>query len=172
MTTGVSKTKGSRVYFADPISASSSDPDGVEILYVACPTSIQGLGGPRAQIPTSCLDSNTDEFEAGRIAPSTVSVPFNYIPASAAHQALKDLYADGRKISWMVVVPLADGTANYPTAVDSDQRLVSTGPTTAEFLGYISDLTFDGQENNIWRGTMTIQRSGDVVWDEPTATLP
>lgn len=172
MTTGIIKTKGSRLYFADPLGASSSDADGVVILFVACPTAITGLGGPRGQIPSSCLDSNADEFEAGREAPATVNVPFNYIPRSAAHQALKALKASGDKISWMVVFSDAGNAGDYPTTVDSNQRLISAGPTTAEFLGYISDMTFDGQDNDIWRGTLTIQRSGDIVWDEPVADLP
>ena len=54
-----------------------------------------------------------------------------------------------------------------PTSVDSDDRLVSAGSTTAEFLGYVSDVTIDIQTNEIVRGSLVIQRSGAVAWDWP-----
>lgn len=172
MTQGVIKTQGSRLYFADPTSASSSDPDGVVILYVACPTAIQGLGGSRPQINKSCLESVEEEFEGGRPNPSTITVPFNYIPRSAAHQALQALFESGDILSWMVVFSDAINNGDVPVSVDSDSRLVSAGPTTKECLGYVADLTFDGQQNDIWRGTLTIQRTGAFVNDLPTADLP
>lgn len=172
MTTGVIKTQGSRLYFADPNSASSSDADGVVVLYVACPTAIQGLGGQRPQINKSCLESVEEEFEGGRPNPSTMTVPFNFIPRSAAHQALQTLFESGEIVSWMVVFSDAIAAGNVPVTVDSDGRLVSTGSTTKECLGYVSDLTFDGQQNDIWRGTLTVQRTGAFVNDLPTADLP
>lgn len=169
MTEGVIRTQGTRLYFADPTSASSSDPDGVVIRYVACATGITGLGGQSPQINTSCLDSAEDEFQAGRNSPGQVNVPFNVIPRSAAHQALIDLDEAKTVISWMVV--LSDAQLTPPTSVDADSRLVSAGPTTVEFLGYVSDLQIDVQDNEIVRGTLVLQRSGAKVWDLPAADL-
>lgn len=169
MTTGVIETKGTKLYFADPISASSSDPDGVVILAVACPTAITGLGGAKPQINKSCIDSEEEEFFPGRPNPGPVNVPFNVIPRSAAHQALIALDASSEIISWMVV--FSDQTA-APTSVDSDGRLVSPGETSVEFLGYVADLNFDINQNEIVRGTLVIQRTGAKVWDLPAADLP
>jgi hypothetical protein len=171
MSEGVLETKGTRLYFADPLSASSSDPDGVVILYVACPTAITGLGGSKPQINKSCLGSEEDEFFPGRPSPGQISVPFNAIFRSAAHQALIDLDASSRIISWMVVFSDAAANSDFPTSVDSDDRLVSAGPTTVEFMGYVSDLNFDLNQNEIVRGTLVIQRTGAKVWDLPTADL-
>lgn len=167
MTQGVVKTQGTRLFFASPDAASSSDPDGVVIYKLSCPTGISGIGGARAQIDKTCLDSIEMEKEGGMLDPTEVSVPFNFIPASGSQQALQELRESGTTCSWMVV--FSDQTGS-PTTVDSDARLVSPGATTAEFLGYVADVTFDVTTNEIVRGTLTIQRSGPVAWDFPAAT--
>jgi hypothetical protein len=68
------------------------------------------------------------------------------------------------------MVMLADNTGAGPTTFDSDGRLVSPGPTTLEFMGYLADFTFDLALNEIVRGTLTVQRSGEIRWDFPAAT--
>lgn len=168
MTEGVIETQGTRLYFATPLAASSSDPDGVVILRVACATGIQGLGGAANQVDQTCLDSVEMEYIRGLPSPGQVTVPINFIPRSAAHQALTALKESGDTISWMIV---CSDQATAPTTVDSDSRLVSPGPTTAEFLGYVADFNIDIAANEIVRATLLIQRSGAVVWDFPTADL-
>lgn len=163
MTEGVLKSQNSRLYFTDAAGSPQN------ILKVACPTAINGLGGTAGKIDKSCLDSEEDEFEQGRKTPDVITVPINFIPRSRAHQALEDLYDSGDTVSWMLVAsdqPLA------PTALDADNRLVSPGPTTREFLGYVENFTFDIGNNDLWRGTVTIQRSGAIRRDNPTADLP
>ena len=167
MTQGVLKTQGTRLFFASPDAASSSDPDGVVIYKVACPTGVSGLEGAVNQIDTTCLDSAVMEKVAGMEDPGEVSAPFNFIPTSFSHQALFDLRDSRTLCSWMVVLSDQSGS---PTAVDSNGRLVSPGPTTIEFLGYISNITLDLATNEIVRGTLTVQRSGGFVRDFPTAT--
>jgi len=162
MTTGVIESKGTRVFFAYVGSSS-------EILQVACPTAANGLGGAADQIDITCLSSMEREYKQGLPNPGQVTVPINFIPRSAAHQALIDLKESGDTISWMIT--LSDYTGAGPTSTDSNERLVSPGPTTAEFLGYVADFTFDIGLNEIVRGTLTIQRSGEVNWDLPTADL-
>lgn len=159
MTTGTVATKGTRLFFARIDS---------EILKVACPTGISGLGGSADQIDTTCLDSQEREYTRGMTTPGTLSIPINFIPRSAAHQALLELRDNGEIISWMIV--LSDQTG-APSSLDTDNRLVSPGPTTAEFLGYISDFNIDVATNEIVRATMTVQRSGAVAWTLPTADL-
>ena len=170
MTTGTIRTKGTRLYFASPLLASNDDADGVVIKYVACATGITGLGGAADQIDITCLSSEEREYVQGMANPGQITVPFNVIPSSESHQALFALKDAGTQISWMVCFSDAVAAGDVPTAVDSDQRLVSAGSTSAEFLGYVSDVTLDVQTNEIVRGTLIIQRSGAIVWDWPVAT--
>jgi hypothetical protein len=167
MTTGVVKTQGTRLFFASPDQASSSDADGVVIYALACPTGISGLGETASNIDITCLNSPSMESVLGMRDPDEVSVPFNFIPTSGSQQALIDLSLSGTKVSWMIV--FSDQTGS-PTTVDSDLRLVSPGTTTVEFIGHVQNLSFDVSTNEIVRGTMTIKPSGDKVWDLPTAT--
>lgn len=163
MTTGTVKTKSTRLFFVD----SAVSP--LEIRKVACATGVQGLGGPADQIDKTCLDSEEREFEQGFVTPDPVSVPINFIPRSAAHQALIALKESGDTVSWMVVMSDQTGT---PNSLNGSDRIVSPGGTTAEFLGYVADFTLDVQTNDIVRATLTIQRSGAVEWTFPAADLP
>lgn len=158
--TGTITTKGTKLHFA--VSAS-------EIHTVNCATGIQGLGGPATRIDRTCLDSLTDmEYSQGLRDPGQVTVPINFKPGSASHQALIDLAASGDEISWMIT--LSD-QSTAPSSLDSDSRLVSPGSTTAEFLAYVADFEIDIQTNEIVRATVQLQRSGAVTWDLPAASL-
>lgn len=163
MTQGTIKSKNTRLFFT---SAAGSPQD---ILRVLCLTGISGLGGGADQIDKTCLDSEEREYEQGLSTPDVVSVPINFIPRSAAHQRLMDLKESGDTVSWMIVA--SDQTGSPVATTGDDERLVSPGPTTAEFLGYVSNFTFEIGANDIWRGTLTIQRSGAIDWDFPTADL-
>lgn len=171
MTTGTVKTKGTRLYFATPLDASSDDSDGVTIKHVNCATGIQGLGGAADQIESTCLDSLEHEYEQGMPNPGQVTIPFNVIPAAGSHQALFALKDAGSICSWMVCLSDAVSAGDIPISVDSDLRLVSAGPTTAEFLGYVADVSIDIQTNEIVRGTLLVQRSGAIAWDWPDITI-
>jgi hypothetical protein len=82
---------------------------------------------------------------------------------------LSALNDSGETVSWMIVF---SDTVLAPTAVDSEGRLISAGPTSVEFLAYIEDFELDVQTNEIVRATMALQRSGPKNWDFPTADLP
>lgn len=159
MTTGTLKTQGTRLYFAVTESA---------IHKVACATGITGLGGPASQINETCLDSTESEYKRGLLEPGQINVPVNFIPRSAAHQALLDLRESGDTVSWMIVLSDQAGT---PTNLDSTGHLDSPGGTTAEFLAYLADLNIDIATNEIVRATLLLQRSGAVDWTLPTADL-
>lgn len=160
MTIGTVETKGTRIFFA--VSAS-------DIYQVACPTAANGLGGAADQIDITCLSSVEREYKQGLPNPGQVTIPVNFIPRSAAHQALITLKESGDTISWMIL--FSDYTGAGPTTVDSEGRLVSPGETSVEFLGYLADFTFDVGLNEIVRASLVIQRSGAPVWDLPTADL-
>lgn len=159
MTVGIIESKGTRLYFAR---------SATEILKVACATGISGLGGAGDQIDSTCLDSVEREYVRGMLAPAAISVPINFIPRSAAHQALTALREDGDVISWMIV--FSDSTLT-PSTLDSNDRLVSAGPTSVEFLGYVSDFNVDIATNEIVKATLTIQRTGAANWDFPVADV-
>jgi hypothetical protein len=161
MTIGTIETKGTKLFFL----TSTGSPQ--EIHKVACATGITGLGGPADQIDTTCLDSEEAESKQGFKRPAPVSVPINFIPRSAAHQALDALYESGEVVDWMVVFSDQAGT---PT--ETSGELVSPGATTVRFNGYVADFNIDVATNEIVRGTLTIQRSGAKTWDWPTADLP
>lgn len=159
MTTGTVATKGTRLYFAV---------SETEILKVACPTGVTGLGGPATQIDQTCLDSEEMESFAGMANPGQLTIPINFINRSASHQALFALKESGEKISWMVVDSDQQGE---PVAVDSEGRLVSPGATTKEFVGYVADIEVNYEVNNIKRATLTLQRSGAIAHTWPAADL-
>lgn len=155
MTQGVIRTQNTDLYFAEESSS---------IFKVACAAGVTGLGGAADQIDTTCLDSSEREYARGMLNPGQVTVPINFIPQSAAHQALLRVRDSGETISWMIVLSDQSGA---PNSLDTDGRLVTPGATTFEFLAYIADFTFDIALNEIVRGTLTLQRSGAIV-----ATLP
>lgn len=159
MTKGVVKTQGTELFLVDTVT--ESDP---QLLKLACPTGITGLGGAADQVEDTCLDNLTDRtYQRGLGNPGQVTVPFNFIPSHQSHQVLFELKDAGDVLDWMIA--LSDGTS-LPE-IDTDASLVpppSPERTTAEFQAYIADVNIDIATNEIVRGTLTLQRSGAVVW--------
>lgn len=160
MTQGIIKTQGSRLYFAMVDS---------EIHKVACPTGIGPLSAPATAIPSTCLDSTRSESAAGIQEWAQISVPVNFIPDSAAHQALEALADSRAVVPWLEILSDQTGT---PSTFDSDGYLVSPGPTTNGFMGYVVDFP-PGEVglNEIVRTTLVIQPSGELKRDRNAPTL-
>lgn len=158
MTTGTVKTQGTELYVINPL---NTDP---ELLKMACPTGISGLGGAADQVEDTCLDNITDKtYVRGLGNPGQVSVPFNLIPRNLAHQmVLTDLKDDGRVLKW--IIGLSEGTAQPTINTDGTFDAPPSGRTWAAFDAYISDVNIDIANNEIVRGTLTLQRSGSVDW--------
>lgn len=157
---GTIKTQGTELFTVDALSSSVA-----QVLKFACPTGVQGLGGPKSQINDTCLDDLEDEtFTAGLGSPGQVSVPFNFIPMAGSHQILFDLKESGERLPWMV--GLSDGYGVVPT-IDSNGNLEPPPPprrTSVLFDAYVADVNIDMATNEIVRGTLTLQRSGPVQW--------
>ena len=152
----VLKSQGTELYFVD---TDSSD----TVRRVVCATSISGLGGARDQIDTSCLDNTTDRtFVGGLGNPGQVTIGFNVHKDEVAHEALLDLKAAGTEVSWGIY---SSDAATAPTANTANVLQSVTGRASAIFLGYVSDINIDIAANDIWKGTITIQRSGAVTFD-------
>jgi len=127
--------------------------------------SFTGLGGPRDQIDTSSLDNTEDRtFVSGLGTPSPVTVAFNVHKDEASHTALLALKTSGAVVSWGIY---SSDAATAPTAVGSVMQGVADR-ASAIFSGYVSDINIDIAENDIWKGTITIQRSGQVTFDLTT----
>jgi hypothetical protein len=157
MTVGTVKTQGTELFFIDTATTSTA-----EIVKLVCPTGITGLGGARDQIESTCLDTTGDkEYVAGLGNPGTVNVPFNLIPRETSHALLFELKALGTVLDW--VACLSESTTD-PTLDTDDTFILPTDRSTIEFSGYISDVNLDIATNEIVRGTLTIQRSGDVTF--------
>lgn len=156
MTVGTVKTQGTHLFLVDA-SVALSAPDLIKFV---CPTGIQGLGGPKDQIETTCLDATDDkEFAAGLGNPGQVTVPFNLIPREFSHQNLFAYKESGATLKWIACLSESE---ELPT-LDSDGVIVA--PTTRssfEFDAYIADVNIDIAGNEIVRGTLTLQRSGSV----------
>lgn len=153
----VIKTQGTDLYWA-------SGPTAVK--RVVCATGITGLGGARDQVDTSCLDNTQDRtFIGGLGNPGQVTVSFNVHKGEVAHEDLLALKASGATVSWGIYS--SDGVT-APTAVDSAMQPVADR-VSAIFQGYVADINIDIQGNDIWKGSVTIQRSGAVAFDLLTA---
>lgn len=162
MTVGTVKTQGTELYLVDR-TVTSSDPD---LIKMACPTGVQGLGGAKDQIETTCLDTVGDKEYAGGLGnPGVVTVPFNLIPREHSHQILLELKRSGPILDWIAC--LSEGTS-APT-LDSNGAIVAPADRSSfVFQGYIADVNIDVATNEIVRGTLTIQRSGDVTFNAYT----
>ena len=123
------------------------------------------LGGAADQIDTTCLDDTDDrQYVRGLGNPGQVTVPFVLKAGDASHADLIALKAAGTSVEWMVCMSDATTAPTVTTSTNSFTAL--TTRSNIEFTGYIADLTLDGATNEVWRGTMTIQRSGawTVTW--------
>jgi hypothetical protein len=155
MTVGVVRTQGTELFLLDTVRHST--PTRVKM---ACPTGITGMGGAKDQIDSSCLDTTGDkEFEGGLGNPGPVNVPFNMIPREQSHQILFDLKEDGSVLKWMAC--LSEGN-DVPTVAGSN-LVAPTDRTSFAFSAYVADVNIDIANNEIVRGTLTLQRSGPVV---------
>ena len=145
------KTQGTNLFFVSSAAVKT----------LTCPTGITGLGGARDQIETTCLENTDDKtYLAGLGNPGQVSVPFVFDPSAADQKLLYALHDSGEIINWLV--GFSDGTA-APTIVSGVLTMASTR-SAAQFSAFVSDVNIDVATNEIVRGTLTLQRSGNVAW--------
>ena len=156
MSEGSVKTQGTHLYLIDTATSSTA-----ALLKMSCPTGISGLGGAAGQIDDTCLDATEDRsFVRGLGNPGQVTVPFVFKPQAMSHRVLFDLKEDGSNLQWLAA--LSDGVA-APTLSSSDGFNVPADRTCIEFNAYIADINIDIANDEVVRGTLTLQRSGPVV---------
>lgn len=145
------KTQGTNLYFISSAAVKT----------LTCPTGITGLGGARDQIETTCLENTDDKtYLSGLGNPGQVSVPFVFDPSAADQKLLYALHDTGEIAKWMI--GFSDGTA-VPTIVSGEMTMASTR-SAAAFDAFVADVNIDVATNEIVRGTLTLQRSGNVAW--------
>ena len=151
----VVKSQGTELYYSD---GSTSAPTRV-----VCATTISGLGGARDQIDTSCLDNTADRtFVGGLGNPGQVTVGFNVHKGEISHEDILGLKASGETVSWGIY---SSDDSTVPNVDTNGDLLPASGRVSAIFRGYVADINIDIAGNDIWRGTITIQRSGEVEFD-------
>jgi hypothetical protein len=163
MTIGTLKTQGTELFFTNPLTSAA------DIMKVACPTGITGLGGAADQLDDTCLDSTERTFKQGLRTPGQVTIPVNFIPSSASHQALLAMQQSGQNVSWMIA--MSDGVTD-PTVVNSAGLIVPpANRTSIRFDGYVADFNIDIATNAIVTATVIVQRSGSILMTPgPTPT--
>ena len=149
------KTQGTELFLKDTRATAAA------VVKFTCPTGITGLGGPKSEIETTCLDETVDQtFVGGLGNPGDVTVPFNLRTDSAIHQDLFDLLAAGTVMDW--AIGLSDGTA-AATLDSAEDFVLATTRSWIEFSGFIKDVNIDIAGNDVVKGTMLIKRSGAVT---------
>lgn len=157
MAEAVIKSQGTELYFHGLTTSAGA------ATRVVCVTSISGLGGARDQIDTTCLDNTGDRTYVGGLGnPGQVQVGFNVHKNELSHEEVLALKESGEVVSWGIYS--GDG-AGVPTVDSNGELQPVAGRASAIFEGYVSDVAIDIQGNDIWKGTITIQRSGTVSYD-------
>lgn len=129
---------------------------------VAAVVSASGFSSPASQINISTWDDLSDVFVKGRSQSGTVTVPVIF--DATDHAVVEALRISGEVKEFLLVGPVISTGAALatPTVVGSS----FTTPTTAEsieFNAYVADFSLDMADNDVWRGTITLQMSGDRV---------
>lgn len=165
MTTGTVTTQGTKLYFIDAVTQTNT-----EIVKMACPTGITGVGGgARDQLDDSCLDTIGDKtVKPGLGNPNTMTIPFNLVPRDYSHPALFELKELGTVLHWMVVLSDNEDDPNnvsFTPAIGGDEEFtVPADRSSVTFDAFISEVNLDFASNEIVRGTLTLQRSGSLVF--------
>lgn len=148
------KTQGTHLFLVDRSNSPAT------LVKMKAPTGVSGLGGAADQIETTDLDATVDKtYERGLGNPGQVSVPFVLNPTNASHQLLFELKDSGELVDWIVCLSETDTepTLNAGNIVPPADR------TSFEFQAYVADVNIDAATNEVVRGTLTLQRSGQVT---------
>lgn len=146
------KTQGTMLYLIVP----ADDPDPAEVLRVGCVTNLTGLGAPRDQIETTCLESLARTYEPGMPTPGTMTFTVNFDPEDESHLVVHQLYRSGVKVDW--AVGWSDGTAD-PTLGSDDGFDLPDTRTWALLNGFVSDVPFDFALNTVVTSNISVQLS-------------
>lgn len=148
------KTQGTQLYFIDDTNSA-----GCVIVGVECSTSMSGLSNPREQIETTCLESDTRQYEGGLSTPGQLTVSINFDPSLESHMRLYELWrANGPNSKFAIGLGIP---VNVEPTVTSDCEFdYPTTRTFVEFEGYIADIPLEIALNSVVTSAVSIQISG------------
>lgn len=151
---GEVKSQGSALYFVDRTGTPA-------LVKVSCPTGLPGItAGAADRIDTTCLDeTDTRTSVPGLRSPEALSIPFVLKPGDASHQLLFTMKETGDVLNWIAV---ASETGTPPTLA-AGTIVPPTDRTGFTFDGYVSDVSASADSNDVWRGTLIIQRTTPAV---------
>lgn len=148
------KTQGTQLYFVDENASG-----GCEVVVVECATSMTGLSSPREQIETTCLESDTRQYEGGLSTPGQLTVSINFDPSLPSHLRLYELWKENGPNS-KFAIGLSTPVDSAPT-LDSDCDFeYPTNRTFVEFEGYVADIPLEIALNSVVTTAVSIQVSG------------
>lgn len=131
-------------------------------------TRVRSLGlpdGQASEIDVSDFDDDWDQFVAGRKATGSTSIEVIY--DSVDSKELEQLHKTGKVVNWLVTAPASETEgAAKPEAVDG----VITPPTdvlSKQFNGFVQNFAVTASDNDVWKATMTIRGSGEVLTHRP-----
>lgn len=149
------KTQGTQLYIIDPEPSA-----GCEILTVLCATSLSGLGAPREQIETTCLEDDARTYVGGLATPGQLTVTLNFDPNNESHYRMYELWRDNVDFTFAIGVGSDIGTPTLDSNCDFEF------PTTRAFLtaqGYVVDLPLEFALNQVVTASVPIQVSGEYL---------
>lgn len=149
------KTQGTQLFVIDPDATG-----GCEILTIECATALSGLGAPREQIETTCLEDDARSYVGGLATPGQLTVTVNFDPDNESHYRLYELWKDN--VDFTFAIGFGPETAVPTIDSNCDFEL----PTTRTYItaaGYVTDLPLEAALNAVWTAAIPIQVSGEYT---------
>lgn len=168
MTTKSQVTAGSQFYLLNPLVSPH-----VALLVPQLKGATGIGGGARKKIDASNFDSGAyDELQGGRAAPPELSGELVLDLTNTGHQQLKALFeaAAAGTIGTLQAYLGQSDDSDAPTVVTGNLQPAQTASPKhwkrSGFLGngYLSDITPNAADNDIWRATFKFQWTGAVKW--------
>lgn len=123
-------------------------------------TDFSGLGGQKAEIDSTNLDSLAKEWFTGLEDPGTLSLNLNLDPSDTVHQALFKVKDDGTNNQFILC--LSDGVS-APTFATPDIT-APTDRTSVAFTASVQQLTVSGAADAIVKAAVQLRISGLPAW--------
>jgi hypothetical protein len=147
-------TQGTELFVLDETVSPST------VVQIGCPTNYNPGGSTRDQIDTTCLGDTERTYESGLGTPAQETIDIIFDPDDDSHRLLEAMQTSGDKAQFYA--GLSDGT-NSPTA-SGGSLIAATSRTGFVFEASVASVSYAAPVNEVWRATVTLQRSGPRVW--------
>ena len=159
---------GTRIFFTTKFPLAPLGSSGYAILELNGPQEIPDIDAGDREVVE--YDSTYYAVGTGAVKPAAISIPLYFYAKDMSFQALKWMRDRGASGRFMV---LFQDQPSSPTSLGMDGRLVSPGPTTAEFSAVVTNCDVDSISNGgVVQATLALQRTSEVKWDLPFPEIP